>query len=76
MDWVRIVAGDGLDLRAYEGVTPPTPMRRSLMLPATDFAPRADGGAAPDILSSRLSLSSNKSRAQRSLVFRALWCAP
>ena len=32
--------------------------------------------AAPDILSSRLSLSSNKSRAQRSLVFRALWCAP
>ena len=45
-DWVRIVAGDGFDLRAYEGVTPPTPMRRSLLLLATDFAPRADVGAA------------------------------
>jgi hypothetical protein len=55
---VRIVAGDGFDLRAHEGVTPPTLMRRSLVLLATDFAPRADVGAAPDILSSRLSLSS------------------
>ena len=48
-DWVCIVAGDGFDLRAYEGVTPPTPMRRSLLLLATDFAPRADVGAAPDM---------------------------
>ena len=45
-EWVRIVASDGFDLRAYEGVTRPTPMRRSLLLLATDFAPRADVGAA------------------------------
>src|SRR5271168_3889387 len=42
----RIVAGDGFDLRTYEGVTP---MRRSLLLLATDLAPRADVGAAPDM---------------------------
>ena len=46
-DWVRIVASDGFDLRAYEGVTRPTAMRRSHLSLATDFAPRADVGAVP-----------------------------
>jgi hypothetical protein len=72
-DWVRIVASDGFDLRAYEGVARPTPMRRSHLSLATDFAPRADVGAVP-VLDS-LFRRPNQDRSVL-LVFRALWRAP